>query len=69
MQITNLNESTGTWVRLVYHQAVIDVFRCSGPHGPGRVFNTSGGGEFVFDHHDQSAANGAEAVYVWAPTS
>jgi hypothetical protein len=69
MDINKLIDSAGGWVRLVYHQAVIDVFRCPGPHGPGSVFHTSGGGCFVFDHVDHGGAGGPEAVYIWAPVN
>ncbi len=67
MHTNKLNDSTGGWVRLVYLSATIGLDRWPGPHGPGTVIHTSGGGRFVFDHHDHGAANGAEAVYIWAP--
>jgi hypothetical protein len=63
-----INNADG-WVRLVYLSATIALDRWPGPHGPGSVIHASGGGCFVFDHHDHGAANGPEAIYVWAPTS
>ena len=62
-------DASGTWVRLVRDGATIARDRWPGPHGPGTVIHTSGGGQFVFDHLDHDAAGGPKAVYRWAPTS
>jgi hypothetical protein len=61
--------STGDWVRLVYLSATIGLDRWPGPHRPGSVIHTSGGGCFVFDHLDHGATGDPENVYVWNPTS
>lgn len=68
MRTIPFDNSTGGWVRLVYLPATIDLDRWPGRHGPGTVIHASGGGCFVFDHLDHSAAGGLENVYVWTPT-
>lgn len=69
MRTIPFDNTTGTWVRLVYNTATIALDRWPGPHRPGTAIYTTGAGGFVFDHHDHGAGNGPEAVYIWTPTN
>jgi hypothetical protein len=68
MTIIPHDSSTGTWVRLRRRGVTLAVERWPGPHHPGTVIHTTGGGRFVCSHLDPDADGGPEAVYDWTDT-
>lgn len=67
MDLTYEPDTTGTWVRLRRGGTTIALDRWPGPHNPGSVIHTSGGGRFCFTRLDAhaDADGGPEAVYDW----
>lgn len=61
--ITEPLDASGTWVRLQHGSATVNLWRLPGPHGPGSEL-CSYGTRYLYDHTDELALDGPEAVYV-----